>query len=417
MAGWVVWLRSYLFGPEPGPSAWLGLGGRGSTTLGWMTVSLGIAAAGLTHRAGGRLFRMLLAVAFGYLGLQAIRNVYLFALVAGFVLAANLGEWAAELAAEFPARNPRSAIALGPRAVVAGLIGVLIVATVSGWFFRATGERRGFGLMASPLVYAHDAARFAGRPGLPDHAWVSSLRQAGVYVFHNGPERKVFIDGRLEVPTRATFETYVQLGRLLNEGRPGWHTALRRMGDPAILLDHEKNIGAEATLLVDPEWRCVYHDAVGSVFLSRRLHDLEMTYPSIDFAARHFADPAWHAGLPQPLEVAEGRSLLGLGLTIPYRSGSTRSLRLSLSLLAYDRFRQAVAGDPTAAEPWSLLGDSCGNLIPDLKAAPPGPDEAWDPRADSCRHRPPSVTARPWSGTRAKSARCSRCITSSRIGG
>ena len=230
VAAWVVWLRAYLFGFEPGPSAWLGRTGPGSTALGWLTVSLCIVTAGLTLRAGGRLFRMLLGVAFGYLGLQAIRNANLFALAAGFVLAANLGDWAAELAAEFPVRNPRRAVAMAPRALVAILVGVLIVTTVSGRFYRATGERRGFGTGASPLVYAHDAARFAGRPGFPDHAWVSSLRQAGVYVFHNGPERKVFIDGRLEVPTRATFETYIQLDRLINEGRPGWDTAMRRYG-------------------------------------------------------------------------------------------------------------------------------------------------------------------------------------------
>ena len=95
VSAWVVWLRAYLFGAEPGPSAWLGVPGPGSTALGWATASLGLATAGLTLRAGGRAFRMILAVAFGYLGLQAIRNANLFGLAAGFVLAANLGEWSA----------------------------------------------------------------------------------------------------------------------------------------------------------------------------------------------------------------------------------------------------------------------------------------------------------------------------------
>ena len=151
------------------------------------------------------------------------------------------------------------------------------------------------------------------------------------------------------------------------------------MGDPVILLDHEKNIGAEATLLADPEWRCVFYDAVGSVFLARRRHDLEAPYPRVDFAARHFADKDWHSAVPQPLGLAEGRSLLSLSLAIRHRSGSTRSQRLALALLACDRFRQVTSGDPTAAEPWSFLGDSCANLIPDLKAAPAGTDESWDP--------------------------------------
>ncbi len=378
-AAWVIWLRAYLFGAEPGPSSWLGVPGPGSTALAWATAILGIATAVMTLRAGGRPFRLILAVTFGYLGLQAIRNANLFGLAAGFVLAADLGEWAAQLSPEFSEGRAARAITWGARAVLAGLLGLLIAATVSGGFFRATGERRGFGTFASPLAYAHDAARFAGRPGMPDHALAFSLRQAGVYVFHNGPDRKVFMDGRLEVPTRATFESYMQLGRLLNDGRPGWDAALRRMGDPLILLDHESNAGAEATLLADPDWRCVFYDAVGSVFLSKGLRDLEFAYPSVNFAARHFDDAAWLARAPEPLGLAEGRGLLSLATTVSHRPGPTRSLRLALSLLAADRFRQAIAEDPTAAAPWSLLGDACSNLAPDLKLALPGPDEPWDP--------------------------------------
>ena len=123
----------------------------------------------------------------------------------------------------------------------------------------------------------------------------------------------------------------------------------------------------------------MYSDAVGSVFLARRLRDLEPAYPRVDFVARHFADPAWHAVPSQPLGLAEGQSLLGLGTTVPHRPGSTGSLRMALVLLACDRFRQAIAEDPSAAEPWALLGEACSNLTPDLMAARPGPDEPWDP--------------------------------------
>ena len=102
------------------------------------------------------------------------------------------------------------------------------------------------------LAYAHEAARFAGRPGLPDHALVFSLTQAGVYLFHNGPDRKPFLDGRLEVPSRATFEAYVRLNQQLATGGQEWSDVLRQMGDPLILLDHDRNFRGEATLLVDP---------------------------------------------------------------------------------------------------------------------------------------------------------------------
>ncbi len=50
VASWVVWLRAYLLGPEPGPAAWLGMPGPGSFVVGWGTALLGVVAAGLTLR-------------------------------------------------------------------------------------------------------------------------------------------------------------------------------------------------------------------------------------------------------------------------------------------------------------------------------------------------------------------------------
>ena len=79
----------------------------------------------------------------------------------------------------------------------------------------------------------HEAALFAGRPGMPERRLALDLRQAGVYLFHNGPERKLYIDGRLEVPSRQTFQTFVRLSSLLREGRPGWAEAVERTGRPA----------------------------------------------------------------------------------------------------------------------------------------------------------------------------------------
>ena len=72
-------------------------GARG--ILGWGTALLLLATAGLVVRAGGRLFVMIVAVTFGYLALQAIRNLNLFGLAAGFVLTCNLAGWAVEITA------------------------------------------------------------------------------------------------------------------------------------------------------------------------------------------------------------------------------------------------------------------------------------------------------------------------------
>jgi len=376
-AVWVVWLRVHLFGPEPG------------LVFSVVTALLGGAAAVLTLRAGGRgqLFRMILAAAFGYLAVQSVRNINLFGLVAGFVAAWNLGEWAADLEADIASKWPLTVAGLVAPVAMACLIGLLITGIVADWFTSATGEQRRFGTHESPLVYAHEAARFAGRRGLPDRALVITLRQAAVYLFHNGPDRKLFMDGRLEVPSRSTFETLVRLRSLLNDGRPGWAEPVRRMGDPLILLDHVEDFGAEATLLADPAWRCIYYDPIASIFVSRRRRQQEAPFPDVDFAARHFGASVRNAVTPAPWGIGEAKALLNLGSALPGRPGvaSDGSLRFSLMLLASDRLRQAVApgpgsgSDPATAGLWSLLGHCYWNMMPDLTVPLPGPEEAWDP--------------------------------------
>jgi hypothetical protein len=419
---WVVWLRGTLFGPEPDSWTWFRLPGPGSPLLGWGTALLGLATAGLVLHAGGRLFRMLLAAMFGVLAIQAIRNINLFGLVAGYVLACNLGEWAAalhgvarsregELPGE-PGREParteprppgispshpglagrgeakppwRSAplrVGLVATLALCGLVGLLLWSIGSGRFSRLTGERRHFGAFASRLAYAHDAARFAGQPGLPDRALAFGLRQAGVYMFHNGPGRKLFIDGQNEVHSRETFETYVLLDRLLGRGTPGWAEPVRRMGDPLILLEHEQHFGAEATLLMDPGWRCIYHDAIASVFVSRDRRDLELAFPTVDFAARHFQSPARVPGPyadSLPLRFAEAKGLYNLATALRSRPGPTRPLRSSLMLVACNRLRQVLADDDSDAGAWAILGSASWNLIPGQAVPRPGPDEPWDP--------------------------------------
>jgi tetratricopeptide (TPR) repeat protein len=378
-AAWLCWLNRHLFGPETG------------LALDLTTALLGSAAALLTVRSGSRavLFRLVLAVVFSYLAIQAVRNVNLFGLVAGFVLAWNLGEWAGAVGESIRGRWPGacSVMGMGVRLALLLVVGLGIITIGSGAFFRVTGEQRRLGLSEQPLAYAHEAARFAGRPGLPPRALALDLRQAGVYLFHNAPEHQLFMDARLEIPSRSTFETFVRVGRLLNDGQPGWAELLRRMGEPLVLLDHGEDAGAEATLLAEPGWRCLYFDEVASVFVSRR-PEIDGSFPAVDFAARHFDDLAWRAIPPVPRGLAEAMALVKLTAAVRQRPGLATNwpFRLTLMLLAADRFQQAitaVASVPSSAavasEYWTLLGNCRWNMIADLSAPPAGPDELWDP--------------------------------------
>jgi hypothetical protein len=258
-----------------------------------------------------------------------------------------------------------------------------MAAVVTGRFFAWTEDCHRFGLRERPFYYAHDAGRFAGRPGLPERALVFGLNQAAVYEYHNSLPRRVAFDGRLELASRATFEAYVQLHQRLNTGDPRWRGGVRRLGDPLILVDHEDNVASEATLLADPSWRCIYQDAVAAIFLPRdRDRHLESAYPTVDFAARHFAHRRQRSPHSAPgSALAEGRGLARLSAVLGHRPASLWRLRIPVGLVALDCALAAVAETPSAAAPWVILGHAALALAmePGDGQAATSPGAGWDP--------------------------------------
>jgi hypothetical protein len=76
---------------------------------------------------------------------------------------------------------------------------------------------------------------------------------------------------------------------MLSDNDSRWDIAVRRLGDPLILLGHEGAAAGEASLLTHPRWRCVYFDAIASVFVPRSGESSAHRYPDLDFAAATFA--------------------------------------------------------------------------------------------------------------------------------
>ena len=115
------------------------------------------------------------------------------------------------------------------------------------------------------------------------------LGQTGVYIYHTGPGHKVFMDARLEVPSRSTFETYVRIEEWLNRNDSRWDAAIARLGDPLVLISHDGWAEAEAALLSHPRWRCIYYDEIASVFVTRTGPlSSSSEYHDHDFMASHF---------------------------------------------------------------------------------------------------------------------------------
>jgi hypothetical protein len=222
--------------------------------------------------------RLLWFAAFAYLALAAQRNINLFAIVVGAVTLANLADWAAV--------RPRVAALLRSAAFewgTATILALLAVAVVTGAWQRVTGGR-GFGLGEQSDLYVHGPAEFAGRDGMPRRAFVSGLAQAGVYAFHNAPDRLPFVDTRFEHPRRSTLDGFRRAKALLADdaamarGDRGVVEVIapdaRSPDDwPAIVLDAQFSGPQILGLLRNAEWRVVFADRTGAVFVSRSLAD------------------------------------------------------------------------------------------------------------------------------------------------
>jgi tetratricopeptide (TPR) repeat protein len=340
-----------------------------------LLVVAGAAATGLVLRWGASLFRILLAAAFIYLGLQALQNWSRFALVAGTVVVWNLGEWAAGLSTVPLPRRSAVPVGWAVRAALAGGLAIWIAALLTDRFYIHTGEPRHLAFREQPFEFAHEAATFAGQSGMPRRALVYGLGQTGVYVYHNAPHHKPYMDGRLEMPDRATFETYIAVEQWLRDGDPRWERAVAVMGDPLLLLEHQNNHAAEAHLLMHPRWRCVYCDALACVFVR---DDAASDFPTLDFAARHFHQRAQPSVPPLPGSAfREEKALFNLAASLPPSPTAAWRWRVPVLLVALDRAQMALDAEPTRADVWVALGNIHWRLDPDSRTAPPSPTDPW----------------------------------------
>jgi tetratricopeptide (TPR) repeat protein len=379
LAGGIPWLVAQFFGLDPTAA---NSHSNISAAWPWIAGGTAIVAIFLTLQAGGRLFRISLVLAFGYLALQALRNINIFGVIAGFVLASEFGEWAADwIESQKESACPTGKWwGLAARGTLAAIVLAATVAAATDRLPSAVAWPFPLGLRESPRVLAHDAARFAGQAGMPLRCLAFGLDPAAVFLYHNAPERKPFMDPRLEVASKATFETYLWLDKAMIEGRPGWSEPVERMGEPSILLDHNKRFGSEATLLADTRWRCVYFDAVASVFVPSRRTDLEAAYPTIDFAARFFHEQPGMRREPGPNgQIEEALGLVCLGHALPAQGALTWTQRLPILLQASARARAAIAVRPENAKGWLAL--ACGLLFTpeSVTSRAAGPADTWDP--------------------------------------
>jgi hypothetical protein len=153
---------------------------------------------------------------------------------------------------------------------MAAVVTCLVIAVVTGGWRAIAEEGKEFKLGESPHWYIHEAAKFAGQPGFPNKAFVANNGQAAVYTYHNAPDHWVFMDARLEVCTKQTFEVFIAVQNMMVRGDPEWQTILATSAGeiPVVILDSRGSRLQIAALLQTPGWRLVFADRSAAVFLT-----------------------------------------------------------------------------------------------------------------------------------------------------
>jgi tetratricopeptide (TPR) repeat protein len=265
---------------------------------------------------------------------------------------------------------------------------------VSDRFYALAGEGRLFGLGEHPLWHAHDAARFAAQPGMPDRMLAFHLGQAAVFEFHKRDDQRTFCDPRLEVVSRELLEEYHAIEAAIERDQLGWEEWLSRHELLMILVDlSESNHHAmSATLLSSNHWRCVYSDPIAAIFLhvdalsaadvspvnfARRLfvsEDLLSPAAAQDRASNSTADE------PDP-RLYEARALYGLGVNLVNRRAFDLQLARSILSLAAKRASAARCPSQRPHECDRLRGQIYRTLSPLTGSTPHADDMAnfsWD---------------------------------------
>lgn len=211
------------------------------------------------------VLRLLLFAAVSHLAWEASRNTNLFALVCGFLLCENVQDAVSQHEAvssdQWPERRRWNTVA-------AGVLILWMLAVVTNLWAALGRENKRFGLGEARNWYPHAAAKFAGQPGMPLTAFVANFGHASVYEFHNGPERRVFMDGRLEVVTRQTFAAFEEINRKIAAGDPTWQTDLLAYGPlPTLIFDSRYARPQIQGAAQTPGWVGVFADASAAVFV------------------------------------------------------------------------------------------------------------------------------------------------------
>ncbi len=322
----------------------------------------------------------------------------LFGLAAGFVLTWNLAEWAADLAAEGPSRAGRVGWLRSSPDFAAGRV---------GRDPRPVGSSRSYpdgsfsARSASPVRFGFRASRRWLMPTkrhdsrgnrLPDRPlWYSTSAKAAVYLFHNGPQGKLFMDGRFQVPSRETFETYIRLAKCQTIAGPGGPSLYAEWGTPSSCRESPPR-----RRCFDPSCCIYYDDRLGSSSNTE-------TSPASTTNSRASTSPRGISATRNGKQYPPGRGesaceAMRCSLSVGLRERDRVTGRLPLSIMLFGR--RLLCRRSPSSPPYRTIGrcserHAWTSRRPDGISVPPVSLSHRTLPGPCFRHRPTSASAAP----------------------
>ncbi|MDY7009913.1 MAG: hypothetical protein SVV80_04085 [Planctomycetota bacterium] len=202
---------------------------------------------------------------FGALGVMAVRNVALFCIPAGFLLAVHSGQWWNEIRSRRPALQKTGAFA-------SVIMLFLLAATAAGYatetIYRWQGReacRFGQGLVDG--LHPVDMARWLGRSKLSGDILPLDFGDGGTFIYYSYPRRRVWMDGRLEVHPPDKLKRLQEIGR--NMLSSGWGEDSDKTPLPPtvrFIVVRLGNTGHIKALNESRRFKLIYIDRVGVCF-------------------------------------------------------------------------------------------------------------------------------------------------------
>jgi hypothetical protein len=273
----------YTYGVSELRPTWQSLGGNV-----WAVAIAAVAVASLAvdrRRAPAAHFIWLAAML--ALAAMALRNVGLSAPVVAYVIAVHGGQAIDDRAAR--SRLLRRAALPARAAMCLALAALAYGAVTSGlWRWQGWSNRFGAGLQAEH--HPIEAARFLkGLAGGGD-IFCENFGDASTFIYYSWPERRVFMDGRLEAHTQQRF---IEQHRLAGELRtPGAVEKVDLPRDVRFVFVGYNRPRSLALLSRSGRFRLVYIDVAGAVFARTDWHRDMSGLPAPNFGDWDFAlDP------------------------------------------------------------------------------------------------------------------------------